>query len=521
MDNIFLISILLIVVAAACFLIGYFVRKSLAEAKIASAEHAAKQIVEDAEREAEANKKVVVLEAKDQAHQIRAEAEEDLRERKNEVQKQENRLMQKEEILDRKSEMLDKKEESLDKREESLTETQRQVEDKNSKVEEILAKQQAELERISGMSRDEARTMIRSEVEQELKHDMAVMVKEQTERAKEEADKKARNILSLAIQRCAADHIAETTVSVVNLPNDEMKGRIIGREGRNIRALETLTGIDLIIDDTPEAVILSGFDPIRREIARTALERLVQDGRIHPARIEETVEKARREVDELIREYGEEATFEMGIHGLHPDLIKILGRLKYRTSYGQNVLKHSIEVAHLTALMAAELGEDEQLAKRAGLLHDIGKAIDHEVEGSHVEIGVELGQKYKEHPVVINSIASHHGDTEATSVIATLVAAADALSAARPGARRETLETYIRRLERLEEIAESFDGVEKTYAIQAGREVRIIVKPDMVDDALAHQLARDITKQIENELDYPGHIRITVIRETRAVEYAK
>lgn len=521
MDNIFLISILLIVVAAACFIIGYFVRKSLAEAKIASAEQAAKQIVDEAKREAEANKKVVVLEAKDEAHQIRAEAEEDLRERKNEVQKQENRLMQKEEILDRKSEMLDKKEESLDKREESLTETQRQVEDKNSKVEEILAEQQAELERVSGMSRDEARAMIRSDVEEELKHEMAIMIKEHTERAKEEADKKAKNILSLAIQRCAADHIAETTVSVVNLPNDEMKGRIIGREGRNIRALETLTGIDLIIDDTPEAVILSGFDPIRREIARTALERLVQDGRIHPARIEETVEKARREVDELIREYGEETTFEMGIHGLHPDLVKILGRLKYRTSYGQNVLKHSIEVAHLTALMAAELGEDEQLAKRAGLLHDIGKAIDHEVEGSHVEIGVELGQKYKEHPVVINSIASHHGDTEATSVIATLVAAADALSAARPGARRETLETYIRRLERLEEIAESFDGVEKTYAIQAGREVRIIVKPDVVDDSVAHKLARDITKQIENELDYPGHIRITVIRETRAVEYAK
>lgn len=494
--------------------IGYFIRRYIAEGKIKNAESVAKRILEEANKEAETSKKELVLEAKEEVHKLRAELDREIRDRRNEVQRIERRLLQREELLEKKVDTLEQREESMNKKQK---ESQKIHED----LQELYKKQVTELERLSGLSSEEAKQLLLNDIEKEIKHEAAMMIKDIESKAKEEGDRKAKEIISLAIQKCAADHVAETTVSVVALPNDEMKGRIIGREGRNIRTLETLTGIDLIIDDTPEAVILSGFDPIRREVARIALEKLIADGRIHPARIEEMVEKAKKEVEAYLRDQGEQATFETGVHGLHPELIRLLGRLKFRTSYGQNVLNHSLEVAHLAATMAAELGADVKLAKRAGLLHDIGKAVDHEVEGPHVQIGADLAKRYKENNEIIHAIAAHHNDIEATTVEAILVQAADAISAARPGARRETLESYIKRLEKLEDIANSIDGVEKCFAIQAGREIRIMVKPEEIGDADIISLARDIVKRVESELEYPGQIKINVIRETRAIEYAK
>ncbi|MBP3877608.1 MAG: ribonuclease Y [Lachnospiraceae bacterium] len=487
--------------------------KSDAE-KIGTAEEKARSIIDDAIKTAESKKRESLLEVKEQSLAAKNEVDREIKERRAEISKQERRIQSKEDTLDRKTD-------AMERREQEYTAKEAELNKRLKQVDEMEAKEVAELERISGMTSDEAREFLLKSVQDDVKIDVAKMYRELVEQAKDDADKKAKEIVVNSIQRCAVDHVAESTISVVQLPSDEMKGRIIGREGRNIRTIETMTGVDLIIDDTPEAVVLSGFDPIRREIARIALEKLIVDGRIHPARIEEMVEKARREVESQIREAGEQAAFEVGVHNLHPELIKLLGRMKFRTSYGQNALKHSIEVAELTGLMAGECGCDVRLAKRAGLLHDIGKSIDHEVEGSHIQIGADLCRKYKENAVVINSVESHHGDTEPESLIACLVQAADAISAARPGARRETLDTYTNRLKQLEDIAGSFKGVDKTFAIQAGREVRVMVIPEQVNDANMVLLARDISKQIEAELEYPGQIKVNVIRESRVVDYAK
>ncbi len=507
------IVVIFLLAVAISFAVGYFMRKRTAEAVMGSAEKEAESIILEAKKNAEAKKKEILVEAKEESMKTKNELEKEVRDRKNELQRQEKRLQQKEENLDKKTD-------SLDKRSDQLTKRLETADKKLKAAEELLAGRQAELERVSGMTREEAKALILQSLENDLKHEKAVLIKEYDSEIKQDCEKKAREVIASAIQRCAVDHVAESTVSVVTLPNDEMKGRIIGREGRNIRALESLTGIEFIIDDTPEAVILSGFDAMRREIARIALEKLIIDGRVHPARIEEMVEKAKKEVEQNIKEEGETATFETGVHNLHPELVRLLGKLKFRTSYGQNVLKHSMEVAHLCGIMAAELGIDPAVAKRAGLLHDIGKAIDHDVDGSHIELGVALCRKYKESPIIINAVEAHHGDVEPESIAAVLVQAADAISAARPGARRETLESYIKRLESLEGIADSFEGVEKSFAIQAGRELRIMIVPDKVDDDGMKIMAREIAEKIHNELEYPGKIKVNLIRETRAIDYA-
>lgn len=515
MIEIDLTSFIIITLSLAVGLIGgYYGRRFLAESRMRTAEEEVAKMLDEAAKEVEAKKKEILLEAKDEIHRNRQDAEKDIRERRRELDRVERRIIQKEE-------MIDKKTENMEKKEQILLEKEKETEKTQQDLQMILSQQLKELERLSGLSSEEAKELLLYNVSQQIRQETAVLIRSIEIEAKEEADKKAKNIVSLAIQKCAADVVSESTVSVVPLPNDEMKGRIIGREGRNIRTFEALSGVDLIIDDTPEAVILSSFDPIRREVARVALGNLVSDGRIHPARIEEMVEKARKEIEQEIREVGEQAAFEVGVHGLHPELIKLLGRLKYRTSYGQNVLRHSVEVAHLAGIMAAELEVDIMLAKRSGLLHDIGKAVDHEVSGPHVEIGVDLAKKYRENKDVIHGIEAHHGDIEPETVEAVLVQAADAISASRPGARRETLETYIKRLEKLENVAESFSGVDRTFAIQAGREIRIIVKPEEIDDLHAINLARDIAAKIEQDLDYPGQIKVVVVRETRSVEYAK
>ena len=513
------LSILIAVLSAVVFgALGVFLgiqhRKKQAESTIGSAEQEAKRIVSDAIKTSEAKKKDAILEGREEIHRLRNEADREIADRRREVQRQERRLQQKEENLDRKLESAEQKEEAIAKK-------NRKADERLNEAEQLKQKQFEELERISGFTLDQAKEYLLKNLQDELTHEKAVKIREMEQQTREESEKNAREIISLAIQRCAADHVAEAAISVVPLPNDEMKGRIIGREGRNIRTIETLTGVDLIIDDTPEAITLSSFEPVRREVARIALERLITDGRIHPARIEEMVEKARREVDQTIKQEGERVVIEAGVNGIHPELIKLLGRLRYRTSYGQNVLNHSLEVAYLAGIMASELGLDPTVARRAGLLHDIGKALDHEIEGSHVDIGVDVARKYTESETVIHAIAAHHGDVEARTVIACLVQAADAISAARPGARRENLENYIKRLEKLEEVASSFEGVDRCYAIQAGREVRIMVKPEVISDDKMALLSRDICQKIESDLEYPGQIKVTLIRESRATGFAK
>ena len=508
------VVITLVIVAPVTWLLATNYRKGVYEKKIGSAEERSREIIDEALKVAETKKREALLEAKEESLRTKNELEKESKERRAEITRQERRLQNKEENLDKKTEALEKREGGLTAREENLNK-------KNVELDGLLEKEKVELERISGFTSEQAKTYLLQTVEEDVKHDTAKLIKEMEARAKEEASKKAREYVVGAIQKCSADHVAETTISVVQLPGDEMKGRIIGREGRNIRTLETLTGVDLIIDDTPEAVILSGFDPMRREVAKIALEKLILDGRIHPARIEEMVEKAQKEVETMIREEGDAATLEVGIHGIHPELVRLLGKMRFRTSYGQNALKHSIEVAHLSGLLAAEMGLDIRMAKRAGLLHDIGKSLDHDIEGSHIQIGVDLCKKYKESQMVINAVESHHGDVEPTSLIACLVQAADAISAARPGARRETLETYTNRLKQLEDITNSFKGVDKSFAIQAGREVRIMVVPEQVNDDDMVLMAREISKQIEAELEYPGQIKVNVIRESRVTDYAK